>query len=321
MLFGVYVQDDWRLRPGLTLNLGLRYEMNTMLTETHGKLSNLRNITDATPHLGDPFFNNPTLKNFEPRVGFAWDPLHNGKMAVRGGWGMFDVLPLLYQFILMQNQATPFFQYSSINAASTPLTFFSGLPSQLPANSLRSTFIEPHPKRNYVMQWNLNVQYQLTQNLAAMVAYVGSRGVHQPFRVDDADIVLPKQTSAGYLWPQVDVNGNLISGPNAGSPPSRINENFGSVRGMFYVGHSYYDALELQLSKRMPRGDYFMSSGVDRNQSNLVGQRYDRVTFRVQGNYQVNKSFQLSAGMNYTGAVNEKKPRRHRTKLTRLLPI
>ena len=290
-LFGAYVQDDWRWKPKLTLNLGLRYEMATVPTEIHGRLVNLRpsptnplingrpNFSDPDAHLGSPLFNNPTLKNFEPRVGFAWDPVHNGKMAVRGGLGMFDVLPLLYQFILMQNQATPFFQYSSINAASTPLTFFSGLPSPLPANSLRSTFIEPHPKRNYVMQWNLNVQYQLTQNLAAMVAYVGSRGVHQPFRVDDADIVLPKKTSAGYLWPQVDVNGNLISGPNAGSPPSRINENFGSVRGMFYVGHSYYDALELQLSKRMShgiqvQGAYTWGKSIDTSSAALAGDSF-----------------------------------------------
>ncbi len=65
------------------------------------------------------------------------------------------------------------------------------------------------------------MQYQLTPNLAAMIAYVGSRGVHQPFRVDEADLVIPTKTSAGYLWPQVDANGNLTSGPNRqGYPPS-----------------------------------------------------------------------------------------------------
>src|SRR6266850_3762194 len=70
-IVGTYIQDDWRWRSNLTLNLGLRYEMSTVPTETSGKLANLRNITDATPHLGDPFFSNPTLRNFEPRVGFA----------------------------------------------------------------------------------------------------------------------------------------------------------------------------------------------------------------------------------------------------------
>jgi hypothetical protein len=171
-LFGGYLQDDWRWKPNLTLNLGLRYEMTNVPTEIHGKLANLRNLSDATPHLGDPFFNNPTTKNFEPRIGFAWDPFRNGKMAVRGGAGLFDVLPLPYQFILLVTQAAPFFQYTSIKNPGAG-TFFSGVLPPFPANKLRATYTDPSPKRNYVTQWNLNVQYQLTPSLAAMVAYVG----------------------------------------------------------------------------------------------------------------------------------------------------
>jgi hypothetical protein len=258
-LVGGYIQDDWRWKPNVTLNLGLRYEMTTVPTETDGKLAVLRNLSDATPHLGDPFFGNPTKKNFEPRVGFAWDPRSNGKMALRGGFGMFDVLPLPYQYTLLTTLAAPFFQYTSINnpqskdPASGP--FFNNLDlANLPANKLRATYIDPNPKRNYVMQYNLNLQYQLTPSVTSLLAYVGSRGIHQPYRPDDADIVLPTLSSAGYLFPQVDADGNLISGPNAGNPPSRINENFGSVRGMFYEGQSYYNALEAQLAKRMSHG-------------------------------------------------------------------
>src|SRR5882762_2942267 len=93
-IVGAYVQDDWRFRPNLTLNLGLRWEMATVPTETKGKLTNLPTLDAAQPNLGDPYFSNPTLRNFEPRVGFAWDPFRNGKTAVRGGFGMFDVLPM-----------------------------------------------------------------------------------------------------------------------------------------------------------------------------------------------------------------------------------
>jgi hypothetical protein len=282
-IFGGYLQDDWRFRTNLTLNLGLRYEMATVPTETNGKLTNLRNLTDATPHLGDPFFHNPTTKNFEPRVGFAWDPFGNGKLAVRGGAGLFDVLPLPYQFILLTTQAAPFFQYTSINVAdpslATPLTFPLVPTSDISANKLRSTYVESNPKRNYVTQWNLNVQYQLTQNLAAMVAYVGSRGVHQPFRVDEADLVIPTNTTAGYLWPQVDVNGNLTTGPNAGNPPSTINPNFGSVRGMFYQGRSYFNALETQLAKRMShgfqvQGTFTWGKSMDTSSATLAGDAF-----------------------------------------------
>ena len=280
-LVGGYLQDDWRARPSLTLNLGLRYEVTTVPTETDGKFVNLRSLSDPLPVCGvmvanscsgtGPLFSNPTLRNFEPRVGFAWDALHNGKLAVRGGAGLFDVLPLPYQFTLMETQATPFFEYTKIGNPS-PGDFPNNIPANPPANSLRSTYIESNPKRNYVAQWNLNLQYQVTPNFAVMAAYVGSRGVHMPFRVDEADLVIPTKSSAGYLWPQTDVLGNSYSTANGctqtdpnGSdpaicaPPNPINPNFGSIRGMFYQGRSYYNALELQASRRMSRGFQFQS--------------------------------------------------------------
>src|ERR1700686_4290186 len=277
-IIGGYVQDDWRLKPNLTLNLGLRTEMTTVPTEANGKFANLRNLSDPLPVCGTlvqggcsgtgPIFYNPTLHNFEPRFGFAWDPLHNGKLAIRGGAGLFDVLPLPYQFILLTTQSAPFFQYTSLKVGSTgttPLTFPFVDPTLITANKLRSTYIESHPKRNYVTQWNLNLQYQLTPSLAAFVAYVGSRGIHQPFRVDEADLVIPTKSSAGYLWPKVDVLGNVFnaqcnqtdpngSDPGQCAPPNTINPAFGSVRGMFYQGRSYYNALELQLAKRLSHG-------------------------------------------------------------------
>jgi hypothetical protein len=228
-----------------------------MLTEAANKLSVLRNLTDETPHLGNPFFNNPTLKNFEPRVGFAWDPFSNGKTAVRGGVGMFDVLPLPYQFTLLTTLAAPYFDYTSVNSPVSsvcpgsnpcPLPFynFNGNTSiAFPANKLRATYIEPNPKRNYVVQWNFNLQQQLTNDLTAMVAYVGSRGVHQPFRADDVRLALPTLTSAGYVYP---------FNPADGTPADTFNEHYGSIRGMFYTGSSSFHALETQLSKRMSHG-------------------------------------------------------------------
>jgi hypothetical protein len=283
-IFGGYVQDDWRAKPNLTLNLGLRYEMATVPTEIHGKLVNLKNITDPLPICATlvtgfcsgtgSLFSNPTLHNFEPRIGFAWDPFRNGKMAVRGGAGLFDVLPLPYQFILLETQAIPFFQYTTLKVAdfappntppgAVPLTFPLVDPRDISGNKSRTTFIDSRQKRNYVTQWNLNVQYQLTPNLAAMVAYVGSRGVHQPFRVDEADLAIPTKTPAGYLWPIND---------------SPINPAFGSIRGMFYQGRSYFNALELQLAKRMShgfqvQGTYTWGKSMDTSSATLAGDAF-----------------------------------------------
>jgi hypothetical protein len=281
-IFGGYVQDDWRWKPSLTVNLGLRYEMATVMTETAGKIVNLRTISDQFPACGalDPggfcsgkgplFLSNPTLHNFEPRIGFAWDPRHNGRMAVRGGIGLFDVLPLPYQFILSETQATPFFTYLSLNGThadgTTPLSI-----AQLPAgdylsNKKRSSFIESNPKRNYVMQWNLNMQYQLTSNLAALVAYVGSRGLHQPFKVEEADLTYPTLVKGvGYVWPA--------------PPAAPINPNYSSIKGMFYDGHSYYDALELQLAKRMShglqmQGTFTWAKSIDTSSATLAGDSF-----------------------------------------------
>jgi outer membrane receptor protein involved in Fe transport len=301
-IFGLYVQDDWRWKPNLTLNLGLRYEMSTVPTDTRGKIANLRNVADTLPVCGTlvpggcagtgQFFNNPTLHNFEPRFGFAWDPFRNGKTAVRGGAGMFDVLPLPYQFILLTTQAAPFFSYTSINSPGTGTFYnFPGQNITFPANTLRSTYVQPNPKRNYVMQWNLNVQQQLTPSLAAMVAYVGSRGVHQPFRVDEADLVIPTKTPYGYLWPKVDAFGNIFTpqcnalDPNGPpdplqcAPPNTINPNFGSIRGMFYEGRSYYNALEAQLAKRMShgfqvQGTFTWAKSIDTSSASVAGDSF-----------------------------------------------
>jgi len=289
-LFGAYFQDDWRWKPNLTLNLGLRYEMTTVIKETAGKLANLPDLGSGTPHLGNPFFANPTVKDFEPRVGFAWDPLRNGKTAVRGGIGLFDVQPLPYQFILLTTQAAPAFSYTVINNPGAG-TFYNGLTS-FPSNSLRSTYIDPHPKRDYVMQWNLNIQQQLTPTLAGMIAYVGSRGVHQPFRVDETNLTLPTKTPSGYLWPKVDLDGNLFTSTcnrtdpsmppddtNLCAPAPKINGNYGSVRGMFYEGHSQYDAMELQLAKRMShgfqvQGVYTWSKSIDTSSASTAGDSF-----------------------------------------------
>ena len=265
-LVGLYAQDDWRLRPNLMVNLGLRYEMSTVPTEVQGKLATLINITDPTPHLGSPFFANPTLRNFEPRVGFAWDPFRDSKTAVRGGFGVFDVLPLIDEFVLLTNQAYPFYQVGTATNLK-PGTFFAAAFPLLGPTSFRETYIEPKPHRNYVMQWNLNVQRAITSDLSGMIAYVGSRGVHQPFRSDDIDIVAPTLTSAGYLWPSPI--GTFAT----------INPNFGSIKGLMWGGGSEFHALEAQLTKNVAHGLHVQGSftwgkSIDTSSTTMVGDAF-----------------------------------------------
>ncbi len=99
-LFAMFAQDDVRVKSNFTLNLGLRYEFITVPTEVNGKISNLRNVNDSQTTVGDPWHNNPSLKNFAPRVGLVWDPFKTGKTSIRSGFGIFfdEILPKYYFF-------------------------------------------------------------------------------------------------------------------------------------------------------------------------------------------------------------------------------
>jgi hypothetical protein len=245
-LFGGYVQDDWRVRPSLTLNLGLRYEAATVLSEQHNRLSNLRHITDSTLTLGSPYFQNPTLRNFEPRIGFAWDPFRNGKTSVRGAFGIFDILPLTSEFFTSVDASPPFTR-SIAQAKLAPGSFPTVLQSIINsgvtvAGQVRMT--QFNPSRNYVMIWNLNIQRELTPSTALTVGYVGNHGVHMLNRTDDADMVLPVSTSGGrLLWPFPAGSGTVL------------NPTFPGGIGLgYWGGTALYDGLEATLSKRFSHG-------------------------------------------------------------------
>ena len=109
---------------------------------------------------------------------------------------MFVVLPLLQQYSSNEANTAPFF-LSGTAKNLPPGSFPTEAYSLLSATSnLRTSYIQDNPSRSYVMQWNLNVQRQLTPDLTASVAYVGSAGVHLPFHMDDGNMVLPTATSA-----------------------------------------------------------------------------------------------------------------------------
>jgi Carboxypeptidase regulatory-like domain/TonB dependent receptor len=267
-IVGAYVQDDWRWRQNVTINLGLRYEMATVPTEVRGKLTTLRNLTDATPHLGDPLFYNPTTRNFEPRVGISWDPFRDGKSTLSAGFGVFDVLPLPYVIQLNELFSAPFFDLGSatnLPAGSFPKTAYNIVAGL--SNTFRQAYFEPHPHRNYILQWNLTAQREIAKDFSLRIGYVGSRGVHQPFRVEDADIVLPTLTSQGYLWP---------SPPGSGT---RLNLNTGRLTAAFWEGNSFYDALQVQIKKKFGKGlqiegSYTWGKTIDTSSGSLVGDEY-----------------------------------------------
>src|SRR6266849_2892150 len=119
-LFAFFFQDDVRLKRNLTVNLGLRYEFVTVPTEVNGKISNLRRVTDPAITVGGSWYANPSLKNFAPRVGLAWDPFSSGKTSIRAGFGIFDdeILPKYYFFSGSLNP--PYTKRSSVVSPTFP---------------------------------------------------------------------------------------------------------------------------------------------------------------------------------------------------------
>jgi outer membrane receptor protein involved in Fe transport len=279
-LFAGYIQDDWRARPNLTVNLGLRYEMTTRPTDANTvpgyaiagttytvaragfqEITSLSNCTQSPTACGpvgvnSPLLQNPTTKNFEPRIGFAWDPFHDGKTAVRAGFGMFDVLPLAYEFGLNTAATAPF----QIIGAAPGATLGSGINPNVNFNPLkiRNRFIDAYPKRADVLNWNLNIQRQLAQGLTLLVGYVGSRSIHLSAASDDVNLVQPTAVAgAGLVFPCNPAAlsiGNTCANQQTGI---RIDPNWGGgagIRPVLFDGASSYSAFQSQLKKSFSQG-------------------------------------------------------------------
>jgi Carboxypeptidase regulatory-like domain/TonB dependent receptor len=274
-LFAGYVQDDWRAKPNFTVNIGLRYEGTTLPTDVNNQIQLITTLTNcaASPTACTPvpvhsfISQNPTTLNFEPRIGFAWDPFKNGKTSVRAGFGIFDVLPLPYVFGLNTAASAPFQIIGSDPAAEL------GTPSQNvsfnPA-TIRNRYVFQKPKRGDVLNWNLNIQREIARSWTATVGFVGSRSVHLPVAADDINLVQPMaQTSAGLLWPLVGTGVQLD--PNAGGGSG--------IRPELFDGAASYSSFQSQLKKTMAHGvqgqvSYTFGKCRDTSSAALTGDTY-----------------------------------------------
>lgn len=198
-----YLQDDYKVRPNLTLNLGLRWEFLTSPTEVNGRLSNFPVktvdglfVVDSSPSVGVPLYDSHKT-NFAPRVGFAWDVRGDGKTAVRGGFGIYYDQNVV-EFSTFTSNNPPFFGLVQIPNPSFPLGLSTGTVRRpIPGvDAIDENFDVPTR-----LQYNLSVQRQLMSNMAVSLGYVGSNAYHltrrralnttRPQFLPDGDVFFP----------------------------------------------------------------------------------------------------------------------------------
>ena len=277
-----YANDNWRIKPNLTINLGVRYEYTTVpYTERLQKL----NAIASFPGLVDFREPNPATNNWAPRIGFAYSPGHDGKTSIRAGFseaydilydnlGLLSLPPELGSTIdcgVGYTCPSPFLANGGIPAGKGGVTTF---PDQASAALATSAYI-PDVKSPKSINWTLGIEHAFGNDYTLEVRYLGDRGIHLPTqnRLNDQAQVnssvflptylkTPSQATLNAL--PYDLNGMLNGayGNGDGLVPAWENANFyGSyVVGFMPWASSTYHGLATQLTKRMSNGLQFVGS-------------------------------------------------------------
>ena len=240
-LLALFVHDQYRVSPELTLSYGLRYEWFSVPTEAQGRISNLRQLTDPAPTVGDPLFENPSHLNFAPRVGVAWNVGGKGRTVLRSGFGIFYESIRENIFGYRVRIQTPFTEVRTIIRPSYPDPLGGGGRTGRP----RQDSLEFELSTPYLMRYHLMLQQALAYDLVLRVGYYGSRGVHLT-RVGDINIPDPISVSP---------DGRPFFGL---SPSPRPNSALDAVRLTSTDANSVYNSLQIGLTRRWESGFQFL---------------------------------------------------------------
>jgi len=238
-----YIQDEWRMSRRLTANLGLRYDPRAIPTlDQAAALVDLAQSTGFTP-ITEAFSKNPTLKNFEPRVGVAFDPSADQKMAIRAGYGIFHSP-------ITANRLGPAYALNPPFILGQQIRFVSPTPPVFPTPNPAASQISQMQALDYDMgnaprlqQWNVNVQRELLKATSVTLAYVGTHGDR-----------LQRQRDTNPVTPRTLPDGTVVYGIRAGSqtiPNARVNPQFGQLISANTFAESDYHSFQAALNRRL----------------------------------------------------------------------
>jgi hypothetical protein len=194
-LWDGFVADDWRIGPALTVNLGVRWEYGSPLTELYGRLVNLDIASGysavapvvATNPIGSltgqkyaDSLIEPDKHSFQPRIGLAWRPLPASSLVVRAGYGVYYNTSVYTSIAIQMSQQSPLSRSLSVqNTPANPLTLADGFIA--PPNTASNTFaIDPNFKPGYAHNWQVSVQRDLPGSLVMIATYLGIKGTRGP---------------------------------------------------------------------------------------------------------------------------------------------
>jgi len=297
--YSLFLQDDWKISQKLTLNLGLRYELDLPPYETRGAIGTFdpelyqpRMQVDAignpvgppvggfvqagnvipqydradVPNVGKRVVTSVDPNNFGPRVGFAYSPFDSGRLTLRGGYGIFYSRPSAIHLTNTINSPPTYAIRRSPKDALVPLENpFFPLPSQdqFPAFvrgvDLSSSTFDRRLRTPYFHQYNASIQYALSQDLLLEVAYVGTRG-HNLFR----NVRINQARLASTQQPIVNaVTGQVITTNTPTNATLRAPYQGADIAGFQqfqYTAESAYNSLQMSLTRRLSKGLQLLAS-------------------------------------------------------------